>query len=171
MKYTILLYDVRCIQFSLLFAWCNRMLHITSFTLNSYHINSISKWLRHMYSIMAQQYQIPGLMAIIFSQFIFVLFLPTTFVLCFWYGIPTIFFLPIPYVAYVCVFIYKMLHAYLIPEIEDENFIPNRKSKDWNISQFDIGRFKKLRVLKWIYLFFFCSFFRCKKLPCWWTEL
>lgn len=61
----------------------NRMLHITSFTLNSYHINSISKWLRHMYSIMAQQYQIPGLMAIIFSQFIFVLFLPFH-ILCFY---------------------------------------------------------------------------------------
>lgn len=66
-----------CVWLHILYCYCwNRMLHITSFTLNSYRINSISKWLRHMYSIMAQQYQIPGLMAIIFSQFIFVLFLP-----------------------------------------------------------------------------------------------
>ncbi len=62
----------------------NRMLHITSFTLNSYHINSIFKMTSaHVYHYGTTISDSGFLMAIIFSQFIFVLFLPTTFVLCF----------------------------------------------------------------------------------------
>lgn len=131
----------------------NRMLHITSFTLNSYHINSISKWLRHMYSIMAQQYQIPGLMAIIFSQFIFVLFLPT--------HIRSLFSVWKSLRCHFHVYIF-LCYMHISHEIEVK-FYSETEIKGLNLSQFDIGRFKSY-VYQRKFIFF------SVRLACWWTS-